>query len=279
MTRLLTNKDSRGTSQNQLLSSIDPSGQGKPLSLGDQDLTVSVIIPARNEKNNLPSVLSRLASDCYEIILVDGHSSDDTVEVAQSLCPGLRVIEQPATGKGDALAAGLRVAKGNVIVFMDADGSNDPAEIPLFVEAIVRGADYAKGSRFLPGGGSRDITRIRKTGNLLLTAIVNLLFGTKYTDLCYGFNAIRASCLDALDVNCSGFEVETLINVRLAKMGSRVAEIPSLEQKRISGSSSLHPLRDGIRILKLILWERFSKEYIREFDCLDEPGELFEASG
>jgi hypothetical protein len=162
---------------------------------------------------------------------------------------------------------------------MDADGSNDPAEIPLFVEAIVRGADYAKGSRFLPGGGSRDITRIRKTGNLLLTAIVNLLFGTKYTDLCYGFNAIRASCLDALDVNCSGFEVETLINVRLAKMGSRVAEIPSLEQKRISGSSSLHPLRDGIRILKLILWERFSKEYIREFDCLDEPGELFEASG
>ncbi len=146
MTRLLTNKDSRGTSQNQLLSSIDPSGQGKPLSLGDQDLTVSVIIPARNEKNNLPSVLSRLASDCYEIILVDGHSSDDTVEVAQSLCPGLRVIEQPATGKGDALAAGLRVAKGDVIVFMDADGSNDPAEIPLFVEAIVRGADYAKGS-------------------------------------------------------------------------------------------------------------------------------------
>jgi glycosyltransferase involved in cell wall biosynthesis len=231
---------------------------------------VSVVIPAKNEALNLPHVFAALDRDLYEVILVDGDSSDDTVSVARQLRPDITIIGQTRKGKGNALACGFAVATGDFIVMLDADGSTDPEEIPRFVNALKEGADFAKGSRFMAGAGSSDISRLRQLGNLLLNKIVNVLYGTRYTDLCYGYNAFRRECLDVMELEAGeidgidgstmlwgdGFEVETLINVRIAKAGLRVAEVPSFEHSRHFGDSNLNAISDGIRVLRTIHAER-----------------------
>jgi glycosyltransferase involved in cell wall biosynthesis len=220
--------------------------------------TVSVVIPARNEAANLPHVFATLPPWVDEVILVDGGSVDDTVAVTRELCPEAKVIPQLGDGKGDALQAGFAAATGDIIVTIDADGSTDGAEIVLFVGALVAGADFAKGSRFSSNGSSDDITSVRRYGNSLLNLLVNRMFGTQLTDLCYGYNAFWARHLDALDIDCSGFEIETLMTIRAAKAGLKIHEVPSYERCRISGSSNLRAIRDGLRILKVIVRERFS---------------------
>jgi glycosyltransferase involved in cell wall biosynthesis len=219
--------------------------------------SVSVVIPAKNEARNLEHVFSTVPEWVDEIILVDGHSTDDTVAVARMLNPEIRIVHQQGRGKGDALQAGFAAAKGEIIVMMDADGSTDGGEIPRFVAALTTGADFAKGSRYASGGGTDDITLSRHLGNKILSGLVNALFGTRYTDLCYGYNAFWAKHLSKLDLNCDGFEVETVMNVRAAKAGLVIQEIPSHEHLRLHGMSNLRIVRDGIRIAKFIMRERF----------------------
>ncbi len=216
-------------------------------------------MPTLNEAANLPHVFARLPAGLHEVIIVDGRSVDDTVEVAWRLRSDVKVVTQKHKGKGDAVACGIAAATGDVIALIDADGSTDPAEIPRFVAALVAGADFATGSRYLEGGGSDDLTWYRSMGCRVLSSIANLLFGTKYTDINYGYNVFRTSCLEVLRVDCTGFELEALLNVRVAKLGLRVAEVPSFERSRINGLSNLRPIRDGLRVLKLILHERFTK--------------------
>jgi glycosyltransferase involved in cell wall biosynthesis len=215
-----------------------------------------VVIPARNEARNLPFVLAHLPKDIFEVILVDGHSTDDTVAVAQRLHPGVRVIQETRKGKGNALACGFAAARGDIIVMLDADGSADAAEIPRFVAALLSGADFAKGSRFIGDGGSSDITRFRRLGNWFFTTLVNMLYGTRYSDLCYGYNAFWVHCLPKVNIDCDGFEVETLINIRVAKAILRVREVPSYEGVRLHGVSNLNAFRAGRRVLKTIMRER-----------------------
>jgi len=218
--------------------------------------TVSVIIPARNEAANLPHVFDTLPGWVDEIIVVDGHSTDDTVAAARRLRPDAMVIAQPGTGKGDALMAGFAAASGEILVMIDADGSTDGAEIVRFVGALVAGADFAKGSRFSGSGRSDDITGVRRGGNRLLNMLVNRMFGTQFTDLCYGYNAFWARHLEVLAIDCAGFEIETLMNIRAAKAGLMIQEVPSHERRRIFGASNLRAFRDGWRILKVIIRER-----------------------
>jgi glycosyltransferase involved in cell wall biosynthesis len=232
--------------------------------------TVSVIIPAKNEAKNLPHVLANLPDGLHEVILVDGNSTDDTVAVALEHMPDIVIVGQTRKGKGNALACGFAQATGDFIVMLDADGSTDPSEIPRFVDALRQGADFAKGSRFMPGAGSSDISRLRQAGNFWLNRIVNLLYGTRYTDLCYGYNAFRRDCLDVIGLDAGsaeeddptamlwgdGFEVETLINVRIAKARLRVFEVPSFERNRVFGASNLNAFSDGIRVLRTIHTER-----------------------
>jgi glycosyltransferase involved in cell wall biosynthesis len=149
----------------------------------------SVVIPTLNEARNLPHVFASLPADLHQIIIVDGHSIDETVAVARRLRPDVRVVMQAAKGKGDALACGFAACDGDIIVMLDADGSTDAAEIPFFIDALLDGADFVKGSGSFPGGGSDDLTLTRRLGNGLLSRLVNQLFGTSYTDLCYGYNA------------------------------------------------------------------------------------------
>jgi hypothetical protein len=149
---------------------------------------------------------------------------------------------------------------------LDADGSADPREIPQFVEALVSGADFAKGTRFVEDGGSSDITATRRWGNRMLNRAANMLFDTHYTDLCYGYNAFWTHCLPALELDASGktqdrklwgdgFEIETMINIRVAGSGMRVKEVSSIERLRIHGTSNLNTFRDGARVLRTILSE------------------------
>jgi hypothetical protein len=231
---------------------------------------VSVVIPTLNEARNLPHVFARLPADIHEVIVVDGHSVDDTLAVARRLRPGVQIVLQTRKGKGNALACGFASASGDVIAMIDADGSADPAEIPKFVKALLDGADFAKGTRFADGGGSNDITRLRGLGNRILSSLFNLCYRTRYSDLCYGFNMFWRHHTDLLGLDATspppdgcdgrlwgdGFEIETLIHIRIAKTGLIVAEVPSFEHSRIHGVSNLSAISDGIRVLRTILRER-----------------------
>ncbi|MFI9581907.1 glycosyltransferase family 2 protein [Streptomyces sp. NPDC052236] len=217
---------------------------------------VSVVIPAMNEAENLPYVFKSLPGWIHEVVLVDGNSSDNTVEVARELWPDIKVVQQVGKGKGDALISGFGACTGDIIVMVDADGSADGHEIVSYVSALVSGADFAKGSRFANGGGTDDMTLIRKLGNRVLCAVVNAKFGARYTDLCYGYNAFWKHCLDDITLDCTGFEIETLMNIRVVKAGLRVQEVPSHEYLRIHGVSNLRAVRDGLRVLQVILKEK-----------------------
>ncbi len=221
----------------------------------NRNTKISVVVPAMNEEHNIGHVLSRLPADLHEVILVDGNSHDNTIEAARGAYPEIRVLTQSGRGKGDAFRTGFAAVTGNLVVMLDADGSADPAEIPRFVEALEAGADFAKGSRFLEGGGSADITRLRSLGNTFLSGSANLLHGTHFTDLCYGYNAFWARCLPFISLDVPGFEVETLINLRIAGAGMKITEVPSYEADRISGQSNLNTFRDGFRVLGTILGE------------------------
>ena len=250
---------------------------------------VSVVIPTLNEARNLEHVLPALPEALHEVILVDGGSSDDTLEVAQRLRPSIRITRQTRSGKGNALACGFAASSGDIIVMLDADGSADPDEIMRFVDALVDGADFAKGSRFLAGGGSADITRIRSLGNRCLGLLVNLGFRSAYTDLCYGYNAFwAATCLPVLELEWTapapedgdgrlwgdGFEIETLINIRVAEAGLNVVEVPSFELSRRHGVSNLNAPRDGLRVLRTIITEYRSaraRRRMRRFESRQQP--------
>lgn len=223
----------------------------------DVGCSVSVVIPTLNEAQNLPDVLFRLPAVVNEVIIVDGHSEDGTVEVATKVLPTAKVILQKRNGKGDALRSAFKHANGDIIVQIDADGSMDPLEIEKFVVVASEGYDVVKGSRYLFGGGSTDLSSKRSFGNRMFVRLVNLLFSAKYTDLCYGYMAFRKDALDRLNdtLKCKGFQIETEMCIKAKKLGLRVTEVPSFEGKRAHGSSRLCLVRDGFRILLMILTE------------------------
>ncbi len=225
---------------------------------------VSVIVPTRNEAPNLEKILPTIPA-VHEVIVVDGGSTDGTVETARRVLPTVKVISQTRRGKGNAMACGFEHATGDILVMFDADGSADAREIELMVAALVNGADFVKGSRMLHGGGSADLTGLRALGNRALTAVVNVVFRTRYTDLCYGYNAFWSDVLPVFDLPPisattpqwgDGFEIETLLNCRAAAAKLTILEIPSYEHGRIHGVSNLNAFSDGMRVLRTIENER-----------------------
>jgi hypothetical protein len=220
---------------------------------------VSLLIPARNEAENIAVLLDKLAAilpGMAEITVIDGGSMDATVHVATAL--GATVVPQKGTGKGDALRQAFEADHaGDIVVIMDADGSNRPEEVPQLIAAIVNGADIAKGSRFLKGGGSTDLSYIRKIGNKFFTSIVNHAWSGEYTDLCYGFMAFRQDALHKLRpfLESTNFQIETEICIKARKLGLKVVEIPSIELKRRYGTPKLRGFHDSLSIAKVMLRE------------------------
>jgi glycosyltransferase involved in cell wall biosynthesis len=257
---------------------------------------VSVVIPTLNEAQNLPHVISRIPSWVNEVVLVDGNSVDGTVMVAQALWPNrhivlqerrrravpvpqdrrgqavsLRLVTQERRGKGAALRSGFAAATGDIIVMLDADGSTDPVEITAFVGALLSGADFAKGSRFLQGGGTTDMPIHRRLGNAAFVAMVRVLFGGQYTDLCYGYNAFWSWTVPLLNLDGDGFEIETMMNIRALEAGLKIVEIPSFEAPRIHGVGRLRTIPDGWRVLKTVVRERLRPTQQRRVRPEDRP--------
>lgn len=226
------------------------------MSRGAGEHTVSVVIPSKNEAANIGWVLSRLP-DVHEMILVDS-SQDSTVDAAVAVRPDVIVIDDPGCGKGAALRAGFAAATGDFIVMLDADGSMDPREIDRFVAPLVSGFDMVKGSRCMEGGGSADLSLLRRAGNRGLRSLVNVLYGVSFTDLCYGYFAFRRDCLPTLSVCATGFEIETELVACAARSGLRTMEVPSFEEARRNGESNLQTFSDGIRALRTLLSRRIA---------------------
>jgi glycosyltransferase involved in cell wall biosynthesis len=248
---------------------------------------LTVVVPTLNEAANIGWVLGRLPVEVDEIILVDGRSTDGTVEVARQVRPDLVLVSQPARGKGAAVLTGMGMATGDIVIMIDADGSMDPAEIPALVGALFAGADLVKGSRASSGGDSLDISPVRRLGNWALTRTANRVYRQRWRELCYGYAAfwrdvlpvlgitdvvsalVEQAVVDPVHANLTavtdtngglgygfGFEIEALLFCRAARSGLRIAEVFSFEHRRRSGESNLATWRDGWRVATTLFRER-----------------------
>ncbi|MDO8674024.1 MAG: glycosyltransferase family 2 protein [Dehalococcoidia bacterium] len=249
---------------------------------------VSIILTTLNGARYLREAIDSCLAQTYtniELIIVDGGSTDGTLDTARRLWPNrniesliegesssaqvsreaeaersgptLRLLTQKGHGKGAALRTGFAAATGDIIVMLDADGSMDPREISTFVGPLLAGKDFVKGSRFFQGGGTEDMTLLRRLGNLAFVMLTRLIYGGHYSDLCYGYNAFWAHIPNCLELVSDGFEIETAMNLRALRAGLLVAEVPSFEACRKNGVGKLKTFPDGWRVIKTIFKERF----------------------
>jgi glycosyltransferase involved in cell wall biosynthesis len=236
-----------------------------------EDCRVTVVIPALNEAENLPHVLPYIPNWIYEVILVDDHCTDNTVEVALKLLPTIKIVHNEGRrGKGVAMQKGFAAATGEIIVMLDADGSESPLEIPAFVGTLLSGADFAKGTRFIQGGGTSDMSLHRKLGNWAFVWMVRLIYGGQYSDLCYGYNAFWSWVVPILDIKTDGFEIEAMMNIRALRAGLKIMEVPSFETERVHGVGRLKTIPDGWRVLKTIVREKFNHVTLRKADVIEQ---------
>ncbi|MDY6765837.1 MAG: glycosyltransferase family 2 protein, partial [Candidatus Nanohaloarchaea archaeon] len=158
-------------------------------------------------------------------------------------------------GKGSALRKGIEAAEGDIIVTMDADLSHKASEIGLLIEGVKSGYDVCIGSRFIQGGGTSDMPLHRYLGNRSFVALVNLLWGTSYSDLCYGYRSFRREPFQDIALEASGFDIEAELSIKAAKNDLRILEVPSFEKERQDGEAKLRTFIDGWHILRTILSE------------------------
>lgn len=217
---------------------------------------ISIIIPTLNEAGGIAKTIKEVKEVMrdydYEIIVVDDkRSTDNTKGMARRL--GARILVPDKSGKGYALTYGFKHAKGDILISMDADLSNRPKELRLLIAGIEAGYDVCTGSRFLVGGGSDDMPLIRKFGDKAFVYLVNILYGSHYTDMCYGYRSFTKNALGKLHLKEEGFGIETEMNIKAQKAGLKVLEVPSFEKKRGNGGGKLNTFRDGRVILGTII--------------------------
>ncbi len=247
---------------------------------------ISLVIPTRNEERNISRVLDLIPEFVDEIIVVDGNSTDNTIEFARTHPRNPAIKVQRSKGKGAALSLGFQHASGDHIFIIDADGSMDPAEVHVMSLTLDLGSDVVKGSRYLPGGGSSDLTPFRSFGNKFLTKWANLLFHGSWTDLAYGYIGFKRDALHYLELEYldtkvpgalsrrgisygQGFEIETLMCCRSLRRGLKVTEVPSWEGSRWEGDSNLVAIPDGIRALISLILERSRSKRVLTFEDQD----------
>lgn len=217
---------------------------------------VTVLICTLNEEQNLPHVLPRIPAWVNEVLVIDGHSTDKTVEVARKIRPDIRIMGQPGKGKGDALRYGIEQASGDIIVTLDADGSTDPEELPRFIEPLLDGHDFVKGSRLIKDYRS-NMRWHRWLGNKVLVSIFNILFNARYTDVCSGYNAFWRNAYQFLCPTYDGFEMEQQILAKAKKARLKVVEVGHYDKGRLGNASKVSALKQGLRDLMVIIKERF----------------------
>lgn len=218
--------------------------------------SVTIIIPVKDEEESLRQVLEGVKPYGDEILVVDGHSQDRSQEIAQAL--GARVILDNGKGKGDALRVGIRQARGDTLVFIDADGSHDPADIPSILAPLLRNeADHVSGSRMLGGSDELHSTLyefIRLMGNQIVTLGINYRFNVRLTDCQNGFRAIRTEVARQLDLQENIATIEQEMIIKTIKKGYRLVEVPTHEYRRKGG-------RSKVRLRKV--WFRFVYSWLK----------------
>ena len=209
--------------------------------MGQNKLKISVVIPTLNEEETLAEIIEGCKPYGDEIIVVDGHSQDRTREVAESL--GVKVILDNRKGKGAALRLSVDFVSGDIIVFIDADGSHDPKDIPKLVEPILKGeADHVSGSRLIGGsselhGGFDECFRLM--GSSFITACINWRFKVRLSESQNGFRAIKTDIIKQLGLKENITTIEQEMIMKTLKKGFQMAEVPSHEYERKKGYSKI----------------------------------------
>ena len=215
-------------------------------------MRVSLVIPTKNEAGALEKTIKEIPQGCVdEIIVSDGHSTDGTLDIAVKL--GCKAITQEGKGYGLGILSGVKIATGDVIVIMDGDGSQIPADIPRLLEKIKEGYDIGWGSRYLGGGKSLDDTWLRYFGNQLFTFLIRFIHGLKITDILYMFPAFKKEIFDKVSLQFSDFRFGIELPVKAHKAGFKFGEVACVERKRMTGETKVKDLADGYKIFKAIL--------------------------
>ena len=224
-------------------------------------IDISLIVPVRNEAENLPAVLPliRKIPGIFEVIIVDGHSRDESVSVAARILPNARVVVQNGRGKGNAITFGAMAAKGNYVGVLDSDGSQDPLELCSYINMVREGFDLVKGVRYMEGGKSFDETVFRKVLIIGAQKVANALWGTRFRDISYGMLLIKREKLLELDLQSRRHDVEWELMGAAHRAGFNIVEVPSIEQRRISGRSNVKIVYDGFLIAKVVFREFFRR--------------------
>jgi dolichol-phosphate mannosyltransferase len=218
-----------------------------------EPIPYSIVVAARNEEESIGAVLRDIANLTSDLIVVDGHSSDATVAIAQQC--GARVFQDHGLGKGDALRVGLANARHPITVFIDADGSHDPADVPRLVECLTtQDADLVMGSRMLGGseelfGSVREV--IRLMGSLVISLSINYRFGMRLTDYQNGLRAIRTEVGRGIGLSGNITTIEQEMAMKCLRHGYRVTEIPTHEYRRKGGVSKINVFH----VSHLYIWD------------------------
>jgi dolichol-phosphate hexosyltransferase len=209
--------------------------------LREDKLKVSVIIPTKNEEATLEPVLTGVLKFADEVVIIDGHSTDRTRDIAGKY--NIPVHLDNGNGKGEAMKLAIRIATGDILVYIDADGSHAPEDIPRLVEPIRNGeADMVIGSRF-KGGSDELVGNInqlfRITGSNIITTFINYRWDIHLSDTQNGFRALTRDAAESLELTQNGFPIETEMDIQLLQRGFRIGEVPAHEYRRKGGESKI----------------------------------------
>lgn len=224
-----------------------------------ENMKVSVVIPTKNEEKTIGKIIERVKPCGDEILIVDGHSKDRTREIANEL--GVRVVLDNKKSKGDAIRVGLKEAKNEIVVFIDADGSHNPDDIPKLVKPIKDGkADIVVASR--QWGGSDEVkgdfsSCMRMIGSAFVTMIINYRFNVRLTDCENGYRAVLRDKVLRLNLNANDFDIEEEMTMKALKKRYRIMEVASHEYDREYGKSNLSLFKMGYKFIFRLIRELF----------------------
>ena len=221
---------------------------------------IAAVVAAHNEEAGVAQVVSGLLSvlpDGCEVLVVDDGSEDRTAQRAEEA--GARVLRlKPNRGKGAALRAGISATEAEILVFIDADGQDEPAELPVLLEAMASDVALVIGSRFLGTLEDGSIKALNLVGNKCLTGLFNLLYGARITDTQAGFRVLRRSAIRLEELRARRYEIETEMTLHVLRRGGRVVEVPVTRRARAGGQTGFEIAYDGLRILSCMLTSRLA---------------------